>query len=204
MGKEDTKEALADETNILVDTIIKQGVDCVVGGFPCQDISVGNANASGVAGLRSGLVWEAINTFRLVGAKYLLLENVAALLARGMGEVLGVLASSGDSVEWDCVPASAVGAPHHRSRIYILAYNGSDRRERHLPGQIHRQPEFSWLQDVRGFEDMPERPDLYPSKLCRGNVRTAQRLHGIGNGNPPCVIREIMKILTTVTRQRDE
>jgi DNA (cytosine-5)-methyltransferase 1 len=46
---------------------------------------------------------------------------VAALLGRGMGTVLGDLAEVGVDAEWHCIPASAVGAPHIRDRVWIIA-----------------------------------------------------------------------------------
>jgi DNA (cytosine-5)-methyltransferase 1 len=49
-------------------------------------------------------------------------ENVAALLGRGLDRVLGDLATLGFDAEWHCIPASAVGAPHRRDRIWIVAY----------------------------------------------------------------------------------
>ena len=42
-----------------------------------------------------------------------------------MGVVLGDLAESGYDAEWDCIPASAVGAPHRRDRVWLLAYPSS-------------------------------------------------------------------------------
>jgi DNA (cytosine-5)-methyltransferase 1 len=50
-----------------------------------------------------------------------LLENVAALLSRGLGRVLGDLAALGFDAVWHCIPASHVGAPHNRDRIWITA-----------------------------------------------------------------------------------
>ena len=199
MGTQGIEKTLADETDILVNRIAQQGVDGIIGGFPCQDISFAGGGAgiqrdtSGDATTRSGLFWEMVQTVCLVRPKYWLMENVAALLNRGMGTVLGAVASSGYDAEWDCIPASAVGAPHHRARTYILAHLCSERGERLLPGQIQRQPEFSRFQDVRGVEDLRNRPDVFGPLLCGGGVRVAQRLHGIGNGNPPCIIREITK-----------
>lgn len=200
MGKKNTKEALADETDKLVHKIIERGVDLVIGGFPCQDISnagYAHGSANGLSGERSGLFWEAVDTFRMVGAKYLLLENVAALFqrnrAKDMGAILGCLASIGNDAEWDCVGAGTVGFPHHRARAYILAHPRGLGWRRLFPFKIQRQPESDAWKNVRRVEDIPDRCSSYPSKLCRGNVRIAKRLHGIGNGNPPCVIREIIK-----------
>lgn len=195
------KEALADETDQLVNRIIEQGVDGLIGGFPCQDIAINGKgkgiqrNAAFDALTRSGLFWEMVKTYCLVRPKYWLVENVAELLNRGMGEVLGAMATCGCDAEWDCVGAGTVGAPHHRAREYILAYPAGTGGERRFPKQIQRQPEFQGFKDVRGLEELRRRSDLYPSQLCGGGVRVRERLHAIGNGNPPCVIRELTRNL---------
>lgn len=95
-------------------------VDLVTAGFPCQDASLAGKGA-GLAGERTGLFWHILRTVRLVGRPKLLLENVAALLDRGVGEVLGALAEVGYDAEWNCIPANAVGAPHERDRLWIVA-----------------------------------------------------------------------------------
>ena len=192
------EETLEDETDKLVHQIIEQGVDGIIGGFPCQDISYAGNNAgmgggAGEAETRSGLFWEMVQTVRMARPKYWLVENVAALLNRGMGNVLRSMASCGYDAEWDCVGASTVGAPHHRARIYVLAYDPRYGGERKFPNEIQRQPEFSWWENVRGLEDLPGGCTLYPSKLCRSGNGITERLHSIGNGNPPCVIRELTK-----------
>lgn len=101
--------------------------DVVVGGFPCQDISDAGQRA-GLSGERSGLYRELVRAIRVVRPKYAIVENVAALLNRGMGEVLGDMAEIGYNLEWDCVPAAAVGAPHERDRVWIVAH--ANERER--------------------------------------------------------------------------
>lgn len=110
-------------------------VDFICGGFPCQDISVAGKGA-GLAGERSGL-WR--DYARLVGElrpQGVLVENVTGLLARGLGEVLGDLAAIGYDAEWHCIPASAVGAPHVRDRVWIYAYPDGDRLQKreHVQG----------------------------------------------------------------------
>ena len=100
-------------------------VDLVAAGFPCQDISLAGKGA-GLAGQRSGLFWHALRAVRMVGRPKLLLENVAALLNRGMDSVLGALASIGYDAEWHCIPASALGAPHRRDRLWIVAHPECD------------------------------------------------------------------------------
>jgi DNA (cytosine-5)-methyltransferase 1 len=99
--------------------------DVITAGFPCQDVSLAGAGA-GLAGARSGLYRHVIRAIRLVRPRVAVLENVAALLGRGLGEVLGDLAEVGYDAEWHCIPASSVGAPHQRDRIWIVTYPISD------------------------------------------------------------------------------
>jgi DNA (cytosine-5)-methyltransferase 1 len=105
-----------------------EAVDLVCGGFPCQDISNAGRRA-GITGTRSGLWREMVRTVRMVRPRFVLVENVAALLGRGMGTVLGDLAEGGYDSEWDCLPACALGAPHRRDRVFVVAHSPSLRRE---------------------------------------------------------------------------
>jgi len=100
-------------------------VDVICGGFPCQDISVAGKGA-GLAGERSGLWREYARLIGELRPRYVVVENVAALLGRGLDVVLGDLAALGFDAEWHCIPASAVGAPHLRDRLWIVAYADSD------------------------------------------------------------------------------
>jgi DNA (cytosine-5)-methyltransferase 1 len=93
--------------------------DVICGGFPCQDISAAGGRA-GITGERSGLWRELLRAIRVVRPIYAIVENVAALLGRGMGTVLGDLAEIGQDAEWHCIPARAVGAPHIRDRVWIV------------------------------------------------------------------------------------
>lgn len=95
--------------------------DVICGGFPCQDVSCAGKRA-GLSGERSGLYRELVRAVRVVRPQFALLENVAALISDGMGTVLGDLAEVGDCIEWDCVPAAVVGAPHERDRVWIVAH----------------------------------------------------------------------------------
>lgn len=100
-------------------------VDLVTGGFPCQDISVAGRGL-GLDGERSGLWSEQLRVFRDSGARWLFVENVAALLVRGLDRVLADLAALGCDAEWTTLRASDVGAPHRRERLFLLARRVSD------------------------------------------------------------------------------
>ncbi len=99
-------------------------VDAICGGFPCQDISHAGFGA-GLAGERSGLWFEFARLIGELRPRYVIVENVAALLDRGMGTVLGDLSRIGYDAEWSVVSACAVGAPHVRRRVFIVAYPDS-------------------------------------------------------------------------------
>jgi len=108
-------------------------VDIIAGGFPCQDISYAGRGA-GLDGERSGLFFEAVRLVCELRPRVVVLENVAGLLTRGMDRVLGTLAEIGYDAEWHCIPAAAVGAPHIRDRVFVLAHakgdGGAEREER--------------------------------------------------------------------------
>jgi len=96
------------------------GCDVITGGFPCQDVSNAGKRA-GINGERSGLYIEAIRVVGQLKPRYVLLENVAALLGRGLGQVLADLAEIGYMGRWDCIPAGRFGAHFVGDRVFIVA-----------------------------------------------------------------------------------
>lgn len=168
-------------------------VDLVTAGFPCQDIS--NAgNRAGLSGSNSSLFWFVLHAVRMVGRPRMLLENVAALLDRGMGEVCGALASFGYDAEWHCIPASAVGAPHRRDRIWIVADPQRDEQPREKPcigpfGRMGRiEQSLAWdggweaaLSSLRGMDD--------------GLSRSVDRTDGLRNAVVPQVVTAIGNVI---------
>ena len=112
-----------DVRDITEDRLRRDGIfiDVICGGFPCQDISFSGLKG-GIARERSGLWFEYARIIREFRPRFVFVENVAALLDRGMGDVLGSLAACGYDAEWDCIPAAAVGARQVRDRAWIVAY----------------------------------------------------------------------------------
>ena len=104
-------------------------IDLIAGGFPCQDISEAGAmwgKREGLEGDRSGLWLEFHRIISELRPRFVIVENVSALLYRGLGEVLGDLAQIGYDAEWHCIPAAHLGATHIRERVFIIAYpNGT-------------------------------------------------------------------------------
>lgn len=115
-------------------TIQSIHADILCGGFPCQDISLANTNRKGLDGERSGLWWELARIIENSSPRWVVLENVPALLHSGMGDILMFFSKVGYDVEWDCLPAAAFGAPHQRDRVWIVGRNtdgnnvGTERR----------------------------------------------------------------------------
>jgi DNA (cytosine-5)-methyltransferase 1 len=99
-------------------------VDILIGGFPCQDISNAGLKA-GLSGERSGLWFEFARIIGEIRPRIIVLENVAALLIRGLSRVLADLAALGYDAEWSIVSACSLGAPHTRERVFIVAYPNS-------------------------------------------------------------------------------
>ena len=107
--------------------------DIITGGFPCQDISVAGLQKGITKETRSGLFYELIRIIRMVRPRYVVLENVAAILNRGLDIVLRELYEAGYDAEWAVISASSLGACHQRSRWWLVAYpnnNGSSSSEK--------------------------------------------------------------------------
>jgi len=108
--------------------------DLVTGGFPCQPFSL--------AGKRRGTqddrhLWpEMLRVIRASSPRWVIGENVGGLLTWDAGlvleQVLTDLESAGYQVWPFILPAAAVGAPHRRDRIWIIAnragIGGGERR----------------------------------------------------------------------------
>jgi len=112
-----------DVRGLTADGLRSDGVcpNAIFGGFPCQDISLAGRGA-GLDGNRSGL-WREFS--RLIGEirpEVVGVENVSALLGRGLDRVLGDLAALRYDAEWHCIPASYVGARQLRDRVWVVAY----------------------------------------------------------------------------------
>lgn len=120
-----------DVRTLTADTLRRDGiaVDVICGGFPCQDLSFAGKRA-GLEGARSGLWAEYARLIGEVRPRFVIVENVPGLLSLGMGRVLGDLAALGYDAVWDCIPASAVGAPHRRDRVWIVAHANTEAVQR--------------------------------------------------------------------------
>ena len=129
-----TTTHLEDVKEVTGDKLFELGFDSsgiIVGGFPCQDLSVAGKRA-GLSGERSGLFYEVARILKETKAQYFILENVPGLLSsnRGadMGAVVGTLDDLGYSVAWRVLDAQYFGVPQRRKRIFIVGYLGDNWR----------------------------------------------------------------------------
>lgn len=170
-----------DDVRTLDGSELRGQVDLVTGGFPCQPFSA--------AGKRLGEddsrnMWpDTARVIREVEPRRCFLENVPGLLSSGYFQrVLGDLADMGYRVGWGVLGASAVGARHHRRRLWILADASEVRRE--------RNPRGSTL-EVQGRRDatFPRRgrPEPHVGRVVDGVASNLDRsrVAALGNGQVP-------------------
>ncbi len=109
----------------------ENGVDMIVGGFPCQDYSVARSkkNEMGIEGKKGVLFWEIIRATKNIKPKYLILENVDRLLkapsnqrGRDFAIMLGAFNQLGYSVEWRVINAADYGRAQRRRRVFFFVY----------------------------------------------------------------------------------
>ncbi|TDB99398.1 DNA cytosine methyltransferase [Micromonospora fluostatini] len=109
-----------------VDWTRVEPVDILTAGFPCQDISNAGKRA-GITGEHSSVWQHVAAAVRVLRPRLLFVENVAALLRRGLDVVHADLAEIGYDTSWLCLRASDIGAAHRRDRLFLLATPGEGR-----------------------------------------------------------------------------
>jgi DNA (cytosine-5)-methyltransferase 1 len=137
-----------DVANIGADT---PAVDVIAAGFPCQPVShAGRRKAQDDDRWLWPHLERCISVLRPRGV---LLENVPGLLTAGFDDVIGGLAACGYDAEWDCIPAAAVGAPHLRDRVFIIAAAMADAPQLQRHGGDDNPGECSQSQPVPESRD---------------------------------------------------
>jgi DNA (cytosine-5)-methyltransferase 1 len=177
-----------DVTSLTAERLRADGisVDVICGGFPCQDISTAGKGA-GLNGKRSGLWREYARLIGELRPQYVIVENVAALLYRGIERVLGDLASLRYDAEWHCISAAHVGAPHRRDRVWIVAYpNNSSQSVSAINAKTRR---LSIVVENGGWSRWSGQPN--DVRMANGLPDGMDRLKSLGNA----VVPQIPEIL---------
>jgi len=184
-----------DVNDVTADQLSADGitVDVITGGFPCQDLSQ-SGRQEGLDAARSGLWSEIVRLCSEIGPRYIAVENVTNLLAgpserpgRWFGRVLADLAEIGLDAEWHCLRASRFGLPHHRDRVWIIAYpHGSNEQGMVLPQSFGIDPEESRRRELARAIDAALSADDYTA--VRGNHDGVPDIMGAlsGYGNAVC------------------
>lgn len=170
-------------------------VDVLCGGFPCQDVSQGGKHAGIKKGTRSGLWLEYARLIGEIRPRYVIIENVRGLLARGIEIVLQDLAEIGYDAEWEVLSAAALGAPHRRERVFVVAFphgNGPDPERRllsPLQGMLGEGDKpfslFAWAGIRFDRTDRKAIREAYRGPvICRVDDGCAERLDEAGRPEP--------------------
>ena len=116
--------------------------------------------------------------------RYVVVENSADLLVRGMGRVCGDLAALGYDAEWEVVSACALGAPHTRERVFVVAYPARER-----PRQLWRV----WSEAERAAQRDVSWPTHEPGceRVVTGLPDRAHRVTALGNAIVPHIAQWI-------------
>lgn len=162
-------------------------VDLIAGGFMCTDITGAGYGAGLDGDTRSGFTWRHLaRLVREIRPRYVLVENAAELLHRGMGQVLGTFSQLGYDAEWSIVSACALGAPHTRERVFIVAYT----HEEHGQEGVGR---ISIQQAIRraGNQERTQSPWVESFTGVRGVANgvpaRVDRLAGVGDAVVPAI-----------------
>lgn len=172
-------------------------VDCVCGGFPCKQTSTAAAvhgRRSGLEGKDSGLWYEQRRIIGRLRPRWAIVENVSGV-ATWAGEIQGFLEASGYRVSRLRFPASRLGAPHSRRRLFLAA--NLDGKGLSLPGEAG-SPEAEgvprgatdgnpWLSALSGAVRVA---DGLP-----GGVDRRERIIALGNAVVPAVAELVGRLV---------
>lgn len=97
--------------------------DVVIGGFPCQDISI-NGKGLGIEGKRSGLYRAMVEVVSRIRPKIFVAENVKGLLMKhnekSLQQILTDFRALGYDVTYQLYNAADYGVPQTRERVFIV------------------------------------------------------------------------------------
>lgn len=99
------------------DMIAQTTIDLLIGGSPCQDLSIAKGNGKGLDGEKSGLFYEYVRILKEARPKYYLLENVASMKQKDKETITEVLRKIYPETEVHLINSALVSA-QNRKRLY--------------------------------------------------------------------------------------
>ena len=137
--------------------------DVLIGGFPCQDISV-NGKRAGINGKRSGLYRAMIEGIKRTRPKVFVAENVKGLLMKGhetsLKKVLSDFGELGYKATLNLYLAADYGIPQTRERVLIVGTRPEAKPFNPPPPERTKSTWMSAKEALVDLEDMEERPDI--------------------------------------------
>ena len=137
---------------------IPQQADVVIGGFPCQDISI-NGKMRGVKGERSSLYTYIVEAVNKIHPKVFVAENVGGLLLKSNSDsfekIMSDFSSLGYNVNCHLYHAEDYDVPQTRERVFIVGTR-KDLPEFEPPAPTTKETHISVRTAIRDLEDRPE------------------------------------------------
>ena len=141
----------------VIDTMPKQA-DVVIGGFPCQDISV-NGKQAGISGSRSGLYKAMVEAVARLKPKIFVAENVKGLLTKNhkssLEKVISDFSALNYKVTYKLYHAADFGVPQTRDRVFII---GTKEDIHFCPPEVvlPKEHHITAQQAISDLESLPE------------------------------------------------
>jgi DNA (cytosine-5)-methyltransferase 1 len=183
--------------------------DIMSGGFPCQDVSIARGRwgtGDSILDQRSGLWWHFRRAIEEAQPKWVVIENVKALLYKGMGIILSQLADLGYDAEWRIIRACDVGLPHFRERLWVIAHRNSLGLQGSSPFPLQGLQVFPWGENGRAAQALAWRWHNSPPELLRsrnGLPRYVDRVKAIGNSIVPQIAYVIGEAILLAEEQNE-
>lgn len=182
----------------------RPAVHVVAGGFPCQPVS---APGRRLAQADERWLWPVMaDVIAAIRPRWVIGENVPGLLRRGLGDVLRDLRGLGYRARPGVVSACAVGAPHARERLFVLAHaegegghQGRDLARGSAPEGGHGAGQGSATRrgsERRSWWSVEPRVD----RVAYGVPGRVDRVKALGNAVVPQVAEHIGRLIVGVTR----
>lgn len=143
---------------------LPETADVVVGGFPCQDVSV-NGNRKGIGGKRTGLYRAMVEVVKRLHPKVFVAENVKGLLSdekKPLLQVASEFEALGYDVTWKLYLAADYGVPQMRERVFIVGTSKQDnvRPFVHPAPPLKEKDRVSAKQAIGDLESVPESKEI--------------------------------------------
>jgi DNA (cytosine-5)-methyltransferase 1 len=169
--------------------MLPQYADVIIGGFPCQDISI-NGKMKGVKGKRSCLYTSIVEAVKKIQPKIFIAENVKGLLlksnADSLQKILDDFNSLGYNITYKLYDAASFGVPQTRERVFIVGTRND------VSSFVHPMPvckEFITVKEAIGDLEKLTENDTFNHIWSKANKSTEQGNRKLLANRPGYTIR---------------